>query len=83
MCVCRAVAGPAHLPRGQWSGPAGRDHQGPGHAHQGPDTPDELQLHRVQVPSDKATPLEQGLCLHETFHMTVNFVRGFMDRNIQ
>lgn len=48
----RIIARPTDIPRGQWSGSIGRDHQGARHPDTWPDTWDEPQLHRVQIPTN-------------------------------
>ena len=57
----RVDARTANFPWGQRGGPAGGDHQGVGHPHQGTDQGNESQLHRVQVPPDQGPPLAQGM----------------------
>ena len=56
----RITARSAHLPRRQRRGSTGRDHQGIRHAVEGSDPRDEPQLHRIQIPTDQATSMEQG-----------------------
>ena len=56
-----AVDRAANIPGRLWGGPTGGDHQGAGHALQGPDQADEPQLHRVQVPPDKGLAVGEGL----------------------
>ena len=50
-----------HCCRGERGGSAGGDHQGAGHTHPRGDPCHEPQLHRVQVPSD------QGSCMEQSF----------------
>lgn len=52
LCSGRIIARPTDIPRGQWSGSIGRDHQGARHPDAWPDTWDEPQLHRVQIPTN-------------------------------
>ena len=76
MRVCRTFTGAADISRGQWGGPISRDNQSTGHAHKGTDQTDESQLHRVQIPSDQSTPLEQGK--QRKINLIVSFFKNWI-----
>lgn len=52
LCSGRVIARPTDIPRRQRSGSIGGDHQGARHPDTWPDTWDEPQLHRVQIPTN-------------------------------